>query len=229
MHYTFQFGDVWANFDELIEGALLTLRLSALAMILGLAVALAMALGRDFGPRWIRPIVNAYVEVIRNTPLLVQVFLVFFGLPAIGVRLSADTAALAAMTINVGAYATEIVRAGIEAVPRGQIEAGLALGLRPLLVFRKIVVFQALKVVFPALSSQFILIMLASSIMSTISAEELTAAANNIQSRTFRSFEVYAVVTGMYLVMSLGFSGVFAAIEHLVFKRGERRTGGARA
>jgi polar amino acid transport system permease protein len=218
--YVFQFGDVWNNFDELLHGALLTLRLAALAMVFGLIVAVACALGRS--SRWFGPIVNGYVELIRNTPLLVQVFIVFFGLPAIGVRLEANTAALLAMVINVGAYATEIVRAGIEAVPRGQIEAGMALGLRPLQIFRKIIIFQALKVVFPALGSQFILIMLASSIMSTIAAEELTAAANNIQSRTFRSFEVYAVVTGMYFVMALGFSSIFFAIEHFIFKRQER-------
>lgn len=229
MEYVFQFGDVWQNFDELLHGALLTLRLSGLAMVFGLMVALACALGRDFGPRWLGHVVNGYVEAIRNTPLLVQVFLVFFGLPAAGIRLDANTAALLAMVINVGAYATEIVRAGIEAVPRGQIEAGRALGLRPVQIFRKIIIFQALRVVFPALSSQFILIMLASSIMSTVAAEELTAAANNIQSRTFRSFEVYAVVTGMYFVLSLGFSGLFAAIEHLVFKRQERGSARARA
>lgn len=229
MNYVFQFGDVWQNFDELLSGALLTLRLSALAMVFGLAVAIACALGRAFGPRWVSILVNAYVELIRNTPLLVQVFLIFFGLPAIGLRLDANSAALLAMVVNVGAYATEIVRAGIEAVPRGQIEAGMALGLRPLQIFRKVVIFQALRVVFPALASQFILIMLASSIMSTIAAEELTAAANNIQSRTFRSFEVYTVVTGLYLALALGFAGLFAAIEHLVFKRQERGPRGARA
>lgn len=229
MTYTFQFGDVWRNFGELLQGALLTLRLSALAMIFGLAVAVICAASRTFGPKWARALVVGYVELIRNTPLLIQAFFIFFGLPSIGIRLSPDTAALITMVVNVGAYATEIIRAGLESVPRGQIEAGMALGLRPGQVFRKIVLFQALKAVFPALASQFILIMLGSSIMSTISAEELTAAANNIQSRTFRSFEVYAVATGMYLVMALGFSGVFAAIELLVFRRHERGKRSARA
>lgn len=222
MSYSFQFGDVWTNFDELLFGALLTLRLSAWAMVLGLIIAVLCATAREAGPRWMGALVVGYIEAIRNTPLLVQVFMVFFGLPAAGIRLDANTAALVAMTVNVGAYATEIVRAGIEAVPRGQIEAGLAIGLRPLQVFRRIVLFQALRAVFPALGSQFILIMLASSIMSTVAAEELTAAANNIQSRTFRSFEVYLVATGLYLVMALGFSAVFAAIERFVFGRQDR-------
>ena len=100
------------------------------------------------------------------------------------------------MVVNVGAYATEIVRAGIESISRGQIEAGLALGLRPLQVFRYVVLFPALSTVYPALTSQFILLMLSSSVVSTISAQELTATANDLQARTFRSFEIYIVVTG---------------------------------
>lgn len=229
MGYSFQFGDVWRNFGELLEGALLTLRLSGLAMALGLAVAVACAAVRTSGPRWAAHLVVGYVEVIRNTPLLIQAFFVFFGLPALGLRLTPNTAALITMVVNVGAYATEILRAGLESVPRGQIEAGMALGLRPFQIFRKIVIFQALKAVFPALGSQFILIMLGSSIMSTISAEELTAAANSIQSRTFRSFEVYAVATGMYLVLAMAFSGLFAAIEVLVFTRSSGKAGGVKA
>jgi polar amino acid transport system permease protein len=168
----------------------------------------------------VRWIVGAYVEAIRNTPFLIQLFMVFFGLPALGLRLDADTAALLAMVINVGAYATEIVRAGIENITRGQIEAGRALGLKPLQVFRHIVLMPAIQTVYPALTSQFILIMLNSSVCSAIAADELTAAANDIQSRSFRSFEVYFVVTGIYLVMSLAFSTVFAVIERTFLSRG---------
>jgi polar amino acid transport system permease protein len=223
MDYVFQFGDVLNNFDELLDGALMTLRLSALAMGLGLVVAILGAFARTSGPRPVQWLVQAYVEIIRNTPFLVQIFFIFFGLPALGIRFGADTAALIAMVVNVGAYATEIVRAGIEAITVGQIEAARALGLRPLQIFRHIVLFPALKAVFPALSSQFILLMLGSSVVSAIAANELTQAANNIQSRTFRSFEVYAVVTGMYLVMALGFNGLFAAIYHVFFRRGDAR------
>lgn len=138
--------------------------------------------------------------------------------------MSANQAALLAMVVNVGAYAIEIVRAGIENIQRGQIEAGLALGLRRLQVFRYVILFPALKTVYPALCSQFILLMLNSSVCSTISAQELTATANDLQSRTFRSFEIYLVVSGIYLALSVAFSGTFAAINRVVFVQPERRS-----
>ncbi|MEP9367723.1 amino acid ABC transporter permease [Xanthobacter sp. VNH20] len=217
MNYVFQFGEVFNAWQDLLYGAWLTIQLSAMAMVLGLIVAVAGALGKTAGPRPVRWLVDAYVEIIRNTPFLVQIFLIFFGLPRAGVRLDANEAALLAMVVNVGAYATEIVRAGIETIHKGQIEAGKALGLKPMQVFSYIVIFPALKAIYPALTSQFILLMLTSSVVSAISAEELTAIANNLQSQTFRSFEIYLVVTAMYLAMSLMFSGVFALIYKVVF------------
>jgi polar amino acid transport system permease protein len=222
MHYVFQFGDVWAAWPDLLWGAWLTIQLSAASMLLGLLVAVVCALGKTMGPRPVRWAVDAYVEAIRNTPFLIQLFIIFFGLPRAGLMLSSNQAALLAMVVNVGAYATEIVRAGIENISRGQIEAGLAIGLRPLQVFRYIVLFPALQTVYPALCSQFILMLLSSSVVSTISAQELTATANDLQSRTFRSFEIYIVVTAMYLAMSLMFSGAFGAIHRAVFVRGQR-------
>lgn len=217
MNYVFQFGEVFNAWQDLLYGAWLTIQLSAMAMVLGLMVAVAGALGKTAGPRPVRWLVDTYVEIIRNTPFLVQIFLIFFGLPRAGVRLDANEAALLAMVVNVGAYATEIVRAGIETIHKGQIEAGKALGLKPMQVFSYIVIFPALKAIYPALTSQFILLMLTSSVVSAISAEELTAIANNLQSQTFRSFEIYLVVTGMYLAMSLMFSGLFALIYKVVF------------
>jgi len=222
MNYVFHFGDVWAAWRDLLWGCWLTIQLSAAAMLLGLLVAVVCALGKTMGPRPVRWLVDVYVELIRNTPFLVQLFLIFFGLPRAGIMLSSNEAALLAMVVNVGAYATEIVRAGIENIHKGQIEAGLAIGLRPLQVFRYIVLFPALQTVYPALCSQFILLMLSSSVVSTISAQELTATANDLQSRTFRSFEIYIVVTGMYLALSLMFSAAFGGIHRAVFARGER-------
>ena len=219
MNYVFQFGDVFNAWDELALGAWLTVRLSALSMILGLALAIFAALGKTSGPKLLRWAIDAYIEAIRNTPFLIQLFMVFFGLPAIGIRLDADQAALLAMVINVGAYATEIVRAGIESITKGQIEAGKALGLKPLQIFRHVILLPAIRTVYPALTSQFILLMLNSSVCSAIAANELTAAANDIQSRSFRSFEVYFVVTGIYLAMSFAFSGIFAAMERTFLHR----------
>ncbi|MFI4986324.1 MAG: amino acid ABC transporter permease [Alphaproteobacteria bacterium] len=219
MNYVFQFGDVWNSWDELVLGAWLTVRLSAYSMVLGLLVAIVFALGKTSGPKFVRALIDVYIEVIRNTPFLIQLFIVFFGFPVIGLRLEADSAALLAMVINVGAYATEIVRAGIESITRGQIEAAKALGMRPLQIFRHVVLLPAIRTVYPALTSQFILLMLNSSVCSTIAADELTAAANDIQSRTFRSFEVYFVATGIYLALSLAFSAVFAGIERAILVR----------
>jgi polar amino acid transport system permease protein len=196
----------------LLDGLLLTLRLSVTAMVFGLALGAASAAGSVYGPRWLKALVLGYVEAIRNTPFLVQLFLVFLGLPALGLRLSPNAAASVALTVNVGAYASEIIRAGIESVPRGQIEAGLALGLRQWQIVRLVVLRQALIAVYPALCSQFILLMLGTSVVSAIAAEELTATANSIQSRTFRAFEVYFAVTLIYLVLAVGFREVFRFI-----------------
>ncbi|MDB5513070.1 MAG: transporter permease [Enterovirga sp.] len=217
MSFTLRFGPVFEAWRELAAGVWLTLQLSASAMLIGLLVAVVCAWAKVFGPRWSGWIVNVYVEVIRNTPFLVQIFFIFFGLPAAGIRLSPDVAALAALVVNVGAYATEIIRAGIQSIHTGQIEAGLALGLRPVQVFRLVIIKPALRAVYPALTSQFILLMLSSSVVSAISADDLTSVANNIQSRTFTSFEVYIVVTLIYLVLSLAFAGAFRAIDRRVF------------
>jgi polar amino acid transport system permease protein len=218
--YVFQFGIVFDRFGELLEGAWLTIRLSATAMVLGLAVAIVCAFLRTAGPKPLAALVGAYVEVVRNTPFLVQLYIVFFSLPAAGIRFDANEAALVAMVVNLGAYATEIVRAGIQSVPVGQIEAGRSLGLSRLQVYRLIVLYPALKAVFPALSSQFILLLLGSSVVSAISANELTAVANTLQSTTFRAFEVYIVVTVMYLAIAIAFRGAFAAIFWFFFVRG---------
>ncbi len=223
MEYTFHFIDVWTNREELLWGAWLTVRLSAISMVLSLLIAIFGALARTSGPKWLRGVVAAYVEFVRNTPFLVQVFVIFFGLPALGLRLEANTGALIAMVLNGSAYTIEIVRAGIQAIDHGQVEAAYALGLHKLQAFRSIVLPQALRAVFTPLGSQFILLMLNSSIVSVISAEELTAAAQDIQSRTFRSFEVYIVTIALYLVLSISFSAVFAALNRIFFPRLETR------
>jgi len=222
VHYAFHFNVVWDHWRELAEGGLLTIRLSALAMTIGLAVATVCAYAKAAGPSPLRWTIAAYIELIRNTPFLVQIFIIYFSLPALGVSVDANQAALAAMVVNFGAYGTEILRAGIESISHGQIDAGRALGLTRLQTFRYVVLFPALKTVFPALASQFILLMLASSIVSAISAVELTAITNSLQSTTFRPFEFYFVATGLYLGMALGFRAVLGGVYWMVFVRGQR-------
>lgn len=216
--YVFNFEPVIAGLDKLLYGAWLTIQLSCAAMILGLIVSVFCAWGKTSGLVPLRWLINAYIEVIRNTPFLVQIFFIFFGLPSLGLRLTPNGAALLALVINFGAYGTEIIRAGIESILKGQVEAGTALGLSKLQIFRYIVMKPALRTVYPALTSQFIYLMLTSSVVSAISADDLAAAGNDLQSATFASFEVYIVVTLLYLVMSVGFSMIFAAIEKTAFK-----------
>jgi len=220
LNYVFQFGTLLREWPLLLDGLLLTMRLSLTAMVFGLAVGTVCAAASVYGGKVLRGGVRGYVELIRNTPFLVQLFMIFLGLPVLGVRLSPDTAAAVALTVNVGAYASEIIRAGIESVPRGQIEAGTALGLSRYQVFRLVVLKQALVAVYPALSSQFILLMLGTSVVSAIGAEELSATANSIQSRTFRAFEVYFVVTGIYLLLALFFRETF----RFLYRRWTRQT-----
>ena len=225
MNYIFQFGEILkpVNFDELLWGMLNTLRLSALSMVLSLVFAIVGALLRTSGPKWIQAVVAAYVEVIRNTPFLVQIFMIFFGLPTIGFRLDANGAALVAMVLNGSAYTIEIVRAGIESITAGQMDAAKAIGLRPLQSFRLVVLPQALKVMLAPLGSQFILLMLNSSIVSVVSADELMAAAQDVQSRTFRPFETYIIVFVIYFVVSMLFQAMFALIDRWAFARSEHR------
>jgi polar amino acid transport system permease protein len=147
--------------------------------------------------------VGAYVELIRNTPFIVQLFFIFFGLPAAGVRISAETASVIAMVINLGAYAAEIIRAGLEATPKGQLEAALSLALNRRQTFLHVVLPPALKKVWPALVSQIIIVMLGSSVCGQISTRELSYSADLIQSNNFRSFEAFIVVGSMYLVLSI--------------------------
>ncbi|MEN5178322.1 amino acid ABC transporter permease [Comamonas testosteroni] len=223
MNYTFQFDQVLAAWPQLLQGTWVTIQLSFLAMAIGLAVAIVCAWGKTSGPAALRFVINAYIELIRNTPFLVQLFFFFFALPAIGLRWSPQTAALVAMVVNLGAYATEIIRAGIESIPKGQIEAGLALDLKRWEIFRFVILKPALKTIYPALTSQFILLMLSSAVVSVISADDLTSVAANIQSETFRSFEVYIVVAIIYLALSLAFNLLFKLIYQMFLNYPDRR------
>lgn len=219
MNYKFDFTSVFEAWPRLLDGAWLTIELSAIAIVLGFVLGTLCAVARNSKIKPLSWLVGAYVEVIRNTPLLVQVFLVFFGLASIGFRLSAEVAAVTALVVNVGAYTTEIMRAGINSTHPGQIEAAESLGMSRFHVYWHVVLLPAVERVYPALTSQFLLLMLASSLTSQISAEELTAVANIVQSETFRSFEVYVVIAIAYLVLSFLFRGAFRLVGRTVFVR----------
>jgi polar amino acid transport system permease protein len=203
MTYAFDFSGFGIYAGMLARGVAVTLGLTAVSTVLGGAVGIAGASVSVAGPRWARTLVAAYVELIRNTPFIVQLFFVFFGLPSLGIHIDEVQAAILAMTVNLGAYATEIVRAGIGSIPRGQIQAAQALGLQGRQVFRHVVLPQALANVFPALLGQMLIVMLGSAVVSQISVPDLTYAANFIQSRNFRSFESYLIITAIYLFLSI--------------------------
>jgi polar amino acid transport system permease protein len=187
---------------------------SALCIALLWGMKMSAAAKRS-GNRFLRAVVITYVEVIRNTPFLVQLFFIYFGLPALGIRLDPITAALLAMIMNMTAYTTGIIGGGLDAVPEGQRDAAQALGLKPHIAFIKVILPQALVVIYPALASQIIIMMLESAVVSQIAVRELTHQADLWQARTFRAFETYFVVAMIYLVMAV-------TLRHLMVLFGRR-------
>ena len=200
----FDFLAVLAQWPLLVKGVAWTLGLTALASVIGVGLGIACAWARVHAGLGLKWLAGAYVELIRNTPFIVQLFFVFFGLPAAGVKLTPEIASVIAMVINLGAYAAEIIRAGIEATPKGQIEAAQSLALNSSQIFTRVVLPPALRKVWPALVSQIIIVMLGSAVCGQISTEELSYAANLIQSRNFRAFEAFIVATVIYLALSMG-------------------------
>lgn len=206
MTYQLQFGDLTQYAGMFASGAATTLALTGVATVLGLGIGVLGAAAYQTSHRRhaaLRTLTGAYVEAIRNTPFLVQLFFIFFGLPAFGIHIGEYTAAVLAMTLNLGAYSVEIVRAGIAAVPKGHFEAASALAMSRAQTLWHVVLPQAFAKVFPALTSQIVITMLGSAVVSQISVADLTYAASYIQSRNFRAFETYFLITLAYLAMAL--------------------------
>lgn len=218
MAYQFDFLPVVQNTDLLLRGALFTLELTAIGAVLGVSLGIVGALVRAWNIRPFAGIFGVYVELIRNTPFLVQLFFIFFGLPSLGLQISEWQAAVLAMVINLGAYSTEIIRAGIQAIPRGQLEAAAALAMTRFEAFRHVVLLPALGKVWPALSSQIIIVMLGSAVVSQISAQDLTYAANLVASRNFRNFEVYLLVALTYLLLAMLMRALLRGLGARLFK-----------
>jgi len=203
MSYQLDFGALVQYLGLFLHGTAVTLGLTVLASVVGIVLGIAGAAASSSKFLWVRRLIAAYVELIRNTPFIVQMFFIFFGLPSMGLRLTALQAAALAMTVNLTAYAIEIIRAGLEAVPVGQGEAARSMGLRILPVFGLIVLPQALANVYPALVGQITITMLESAVVSQIAVVDLTHVADYIQSRNFRSFETYLIITLIYLVLAV--------------------------
>ena len=206
MAYEMDFAPVLARAPELVTGTINTIILSAEAIAID-------------GPRWGRKIGAVYVEAFRNTPLLVQLFLIYFGLPYTGIKLDANQAAIFAVSLNLGAYSAEIFRAGLIAIPKTQIQAGLALGLSQFQVMRYVVLVPALRIIYPALTGQLTLTLLGTSIVSAVSAKELTMAAGTIESQTFRSLETFLIVAAIYICITFFFRFIYMLFGLWLFRR----------
>ena len=214
------FGAVLAQWPLLLKGLAFTAGLTAVSALAGVALGIGCAWARAWGPRPLAWVVGAYVELIRNTPFIVQLFFIFFGLPSLGVKLGPEVASVIAMVVNLGAYAAEIVRAGIEATPRGQVEAGMSLALSRAQVFLHVVLPPALRRVWPAITGQIVIVMLGSAVCGQIATQELSYYANLIQSRNFRAFESYIVATLLSLALAVALRRLLGWIgPRLLFAR----------
>lgn len=226
MVYTFQFGPLLGYLPEFLSSLGLTIALSFVGIFGGIALGVTCAVISTMSWRLPRLAVRIYVEVMRNTPLLVQIFVIFFGLPSVGIRLSPLVSVFIALVLNNGGYITEIVRGGIEATHRSQIEAAESLGMTYFQTLRLVVLPPALEKVFAPIVSQCVLLMLSTSLVSAIGVEDLTGAGMIASSETFRTMEVYLVIAVVYVTLNFLFRGILNLAGLLIFKRTRRHVFG---
>ena len=217
--YVFQFRLVFQEFPSLLDGAWTTIHLSLLTLLGSLVIGTLGAVCRLSRSPWLRRPATWYVEGIRNTPLLVQLFFIYFGLGQVQIDVPNYLAALIGLVVNNGAYLTEIVRAGIEAIPKGQHDASVSLGMSYLQRMWHVIFPQAFRVIYPPLCNQFVGIILFSSLVSVIAVEDLALRGKMIISRNFRSFETYIVVTAMYVVLTLTISTALKLFGRRTFRQ----------
>lgn len=211
MSYTFQFSVVFAQLPYLLGGALISLEIAALAFGLGAAIGLFGALGKVYGGPVLRRLVNGYVVFFTNTPALVQIFFLFYALPDAGILLAPMTAVVTGMTLNAGAYLTEILRGGIVSVRKAELETAEVLGMSFAQTVRLVILPHVAKTIYAPLSNFFIWQVLGSSLAAVFGVEELTGRAINISTENLRSIETFSVVAAIYVALtfiaSLGLAG----------------------
>jgi len=219
--FDFRFYEIWREpeyIDRLLDGALLSVYLTSAAAVFGFAFGVCLAIARRSGRKSLCVASGAYIELIRNTPLIVQLFFVVFGLPLLlGYRWPFPASALLALTLNFSAYYAEIIRAGLDNLDIGQVEAGKSLTLSRFQSLRFIVLPQALASVYPSLVSQFVFLFLTTGIISEVGIEELTWSGRFIADRTFRDFEVYLILTVIYVLLAFGFRALFYMLGRYLF------------
>jgi His/Glu/Gln/Arg/opine family amino acid ABC transporter permease subunit len=188
-------------FPLLLKGVWLTVEISFIAILGGLVFGIAGAVARTSPLKILRFCGTVYVEIFRNTPLLIQIFIIFFGLPGLGLKVSSYVSGLTALILYVGAYNVEVIRAGLEAVPRGQKEAAMSLGFNGFQTFLYIILPQTVRISLPALGNNWVALVKNSSLVSVIGMEELTFITYDLNALTFRSFELFGTATVLYLVL----------------------------
>jgi len=197
----------------LLEGLRNTLLLTCISYIIGLVLGLGLSILRVYGPLWVKAIVATYIEVFRGTPMVVQLFLIYYSLPSIGVRLDPFTSAIIAIGLNSGAYQAEYFRSAIGSVSLGQWEAALSIGMKKATVIRTIIIPQVFRVALPALTNEIIYLLKYSSIAYFITVPELVYTGKIIGTRTFMYLQVYTVIAIIYVIFSLLFSELFFRVE----------------
>jgi len=215
MGYQLDLSVVTRNLPLFLKGVFLTCEISFFAIVLGLILGVAAAAARTSRFKILHVIGATYVEVFRNTPLLIQIFIIFFGLPGLGIKLSPYVSGLTALVLYVGAYNTEVIRAGLEAIPTGQTEAANSLGLTGVQTFLYIILPQAFRISLPALGNNWVALVKNSSLVSVIGMVELTWVASDLNALTFRSFELFGAATLFYLILIF----ILTNIQNFVEKR----------
>jgi polar amino acid transport system permease protein len=213
MAYQLDFSIIIKHLPLFLKGVFLTVEISFLAILLGLPIGILGAVARTSRFKILNLLGAIYVEVFRNTPLLIQIFIIFFGLPGIGIKLSPYVSGLTALVLYVGAYNTEVIRAGLEAVPRGQVEAAKSLGLTAVQTFLYIIIPQAFRISLPALGNNWVSLVKNSSLVSVIGMVELTWVAFDLNALTFRSFELFGAATIFYLILIFILINIQAYVE----------------
>ncbi len=215
---TFYFGDVVPYLPLMLRALWISVYVTLGSFFLGSGLGVFVYLGRDSGSRLLRTLAASFIEIFRNTPLLVQLYLIYFGLPQFGVNLNPLWSTLLGMTLNNAAYTSEIFRAGIQSVPAGMREAASALGMRFGQTFRYVVLKPAIRNVLPALTNQFIVLFLFSSVGSVISLNELTATLEDLNQRTLLTLEVFSVGALLYYVTSAAIAWSSRLAEKTLFR-----------
>jgi ectoine/hydroxyectoine ABC transporter permease protein EhuD len=205
--------DIWGFMPALMEGAGITVSVSLLSFALALLLGLLLALARMARPAPVRVLAACYIQFIRGTPLLLQLFFIYYVLPYAGILLSPFVSGVLGLSLNYAAYMAEVFRAGIQAIPKGQWEASAALGMSRRRLMRRIIVPQAVRIVIPPLGNFFVSIFKDSALVSVITLRDLTFTAEILAAATFKHFEIFGMVAAIYLAISYPTAKLVESVE----------------